>query len=263
MAKLANAPVYFTIGQVRHNPLLKLEQFVPSIQEAMRHAGYPDYRVTAVRTLVLTGSPGDQNAALPTFEQPARYTFLSSDLTRAFVLFPNSISFETTRYDTSTALRSELMKGLRLVRDIVGGFDYVDRIGLRYLDAVSPGEGETVRDYVNPEFHGVVARMPDVGLQYSFSESRLVADGVGAVVARVLFQRSTLAVPPDLSIDLKIEDRFLKINGEHALLDTDGSWETREPFDVDAIDARFQSIHRLMTRVFQSIASPHALERWK
>lgn len=262
MTKLANAPVFFTIGQVRHNPLLSLETYIPAIQELMRNSSYPDYRVSKVETLVWSGSSADSNPAPPTSVQASRYTFSSSDRTRAFVLFPNSISFGTTRYDTSIAFFAEMMKGLRFVSDIVGGFNFVDRVGLRYLDAVVPGAGESARAYVNPEFHGLAARMPDASLAYSFSESRLVADDVGSVIARVLFQHSRLAIPPDLQIELNIEERFSRVDGDHALLDTDGFWETREAFDLAAIETRVRNIHTLMKRAFEAIASPHALQLW-
>ena len=40
---LKNPPVYLTLAQVRFNPILKLVDFLPSIQESFRHAGYPDF----------------------------------------------------------------------------------------------------------------------------------------------------------------------------------------------------------------------------
>ena len=42
--KMKSAPVYFTIGQVQHNPLLNLGSYLPAIQERMRKAGYPDFK---------------------------------------------------------------------------------------------------------------------------------------------------------------------------------------------------------------------------
>jgi len=264
MAKLANAPVYYTIAQVRHNALLKLEEYVSTIQEAVRKAGYPDYRRAKLVSLVWAGSPSDENVQLPQHEQVARHSFSSEDRTRGFVLLPNSISFETTRYGTWREFLAEAMRGFRLVADTVGGLSYVDRIGLRYLDAVVPTANESVHDYVNREFHGLSARLHDAGAAYehSFTESRLRVENVGVVVARVLFQHSRLAVPPDIQLELTLEEKFTRIEGENALLDTDGSWEKRESFDLAAIEARFTSIHDLMSKVFECIASPHALKTW-
>lgn len=39
--KYANAPVYFTIGQIYHNTLLSLKAYLPAIQERMRKAWLP------------------------------------------------------------------------------------------------------------------------------------------------------------------------------------------------------------------------------
>ncbi len=43
--KMKNAPVYFTIAQVRHNPVLRLGAYADEIQDRMRKAGYPDFTV--------------------------------------------------------------------------------------------------------------------------------------------------------------------------------------------------------------------------
>ena len=55
-AKLSNAPVFFTIGQIQHNPLLSLETYLPQIQESMRKAGYPAFKRAVRVALNLTSS---------------------------------------------------------------------------------------------------------------------------------------------------------------------------------------------------------------
>jgi hypothetical protein len=44
-------PVYVTVAQARFNTLLKLADYVPSTQEAMRKAGFPDF--TSRKTVAL------------------------------------------------------------------------------------------------------------------------------------------------------------------------------------------------------------------
>ncbi len=49
--KMKNAPVYFTIAQVRHNPVLRLGAYAPDIQDRMRKAGYPDFKSCLLITI--------------------------------------------------------------------------------------------------------------------------------------------------------------------------------------------------------------------
>lgn len=262
MAKLENAPVFFTIAQIRHNALLTLDRYLPEIQDAMRKAGYADYREQKQQTLVFSMGVGEGGPRPPATEARARYLFGSADRTRAFVLFNDSISFETTRYETWPQFRDALLHGARLVSDIVGGYAFSDRLGLRYLDAVIPKPGESVREYINREFHGLPAHMPNTTLEHSISEAKLHAPETGSVVARVLIQSAALALPAELTVDLAIDPRFAVAGAEHALLDTDGFWETRDAFDLAAIEHRFDRIHAMMVDVFKSIVSQQALTRW-
>ena len=51
---LKNPPVYLTLAQVRFNPILKLADFLPSIQESFRQAGYPDFNRQRIISIQLT-----------------------------------------------------------------------------------------------------------------------------------------------------------------------------------------------------------------
>ena len=49
--KMKNAPVYFVLAQVRFNPLLTLDSYVPAIQETLRKAGYADFSKLMMATV--------------------------------------------------------------------------------------------------------------------------------------------------------------------------------------------------------------------
>ena len=42
--QMKNAPVYFTVAQVRFNPVLSLSTFIPVIQDSFRKRRYPDFK---------------------------------------------------------------------------------------------------------------------------------------------------------------------------------------------------------------------------
>jgi uncharacterized protein (TIGR04255 family) len=54
---LKNPPVYFTAVEVSFNTLLTLREYVPSIQESMRKAGFPDFAIRS--TVIVQTAPQD------------------------------------------------------------------------------------------------------------------------------------------------------------------------------------------------------------
>ena len=50
--------------------------------------------------------------------------------------------------------------------------------------------------------------------------------------------------------------------GLHAILDTDGSYETREVYSLDAVQKHLTKIHEVIGKAFRATASPHAFKMW-
>ena len=94
---LKKPPVYFTVAQVRFNPLLKLSDFLPSIQEALRKLGFPAFTVHSTIALQFAVQDGQ------TVPQPVpheQYLFANVEQTHCFVLSSDSVTFQSTDYGT-------------------------------------------------------------------------------------------------------------------------------------------------------------------
>ena len=264
--KMKQPPVYFTIGQVQHNPLLNLSAYIPGIQESLRKAGYPDFQQgVQVQFDIATalGTKDTEQGAPPVPQRMERYLFLNIERTRCMLLQTNSVSFQTTDYDTFEGFLSELKKGLQVLSDAVGGLSYMERIGLRYLDAVVPKTDEKLSQYLVAEVMGLPLRLPDEMYAYSFAESVMIAKGVGQVVSRTVVQNGPLGFPPDLRPDLmKLQERFRAVSGEHAIIDTDGSLSDRMPFDVRDVEVRITGLHQLIDRCFHATVTDYARVAW-
>lgn len=261
--KFKNAPVYLTLGQVQHNPLLTLSTYLPEIQERMRKAGYPDFaRSIAMQFIMQPGAEGLSEQA-PHANAVERYLFSNMSKTSGFIIQANSVSFRTSEYDTFEVFWAELERGLEILNSAVGGLSFVERLGLRYLDAVVPSEGESINQYLATEVIGLPARMPEAIFLHSFSESVMMAEGIGQVVSRTVIQNGNLGYPPDLPPDgMKINSRFQAIAGEHAMIDTDGSNTERRAYDIHDIRARMDDIHKLNAKCFQATVTDHARAAW-
>ena len=269
--KMTNAPVYSTLAQVRHNPVLSLESYVPGIQESLRKAGYPDFqRNTAVVLNLGNLAPvvgGDTKQEQPQQLRFERFTFSNMERTRGFILDQNSLSFQSTDYDTFESFSGAFLMGLEVVHQAVT-FDFSERVGIRYLDAVVPAGGEKeLPKYLVPEVLGLAGRLgDDVSVLHSFSETQ-IRTPVGNILSRTIIQNGQLlplGFPPDLQpIGLEVAERFKKVNGVYAIIDTDGSSDARESFDLHALKGKLHALHDEIIKVFEATVTAHALSSWK
>lgn len=261
--KLTNAPVYYTVAQIQFNPILDLEGYIPAIQAKMREANFPDFKREVFQQLVLPfgGSELGQMAA-PTVAPQSRYMFGDIEGRSLFLLDTNMLSFQTTAYDTFKTFSTNLLKVLGILHDALH-LNFVERIGIRYLDAVQPtGGGDTLRDYLVPEVLGLSGR--DAGaLQHSISETAMTTQS-GQLVSRVLIRYGAVGLPADLAgaPAPSIASRFTHSNSLHAIIDTDAYFNQREVFDLAKVEMRLSALHEEVALSFKAMVTPHALTSW-
>lgn len=262
--KMKNAPVYFTIAQVRHNPVLSLEAYISGIQESFRKAGYPDFKKAISMAFNLTPTINNDNLQtqpLP-MQQVERYIFSNMDSMRGFILQQNALSYQATEYGTFELFSSEFLKGLKIVHDSVT-IDFSERIGVRYLDAVIPKPEESLKQYLVPGVMGLSSDLQNNVLIHSFTETLMQVPNIGQVIARTIIQNGAVGFPPDLQPDsLKLAERFTTANQLHAVIDTDGSFEGREAFDMQVIENRLDNLHKEISKAFRTMTTDYARKSW-
>ncbi|WP_375791160.1 TIGR04255 family protein [Bradyrhizobium sp. vgs-9] len=255
---LKSPPVYFTVVQARFNTLLKLGDYLPSIQEAMRKAGFPDF--TSRKTVALQFAAQEGQATPPSVVNLDQFLFGNADKTHTFVLNPDALTLQSTRYGRFEDFSAQFLKGLGLVNDIVQ-LDFTDRVGLRYLDHVAPRSNDSLDLYVVPEVRGLGARLAGE-LVHSFSETFSRVGNV-QLRSRILIQDGGLAFPPDLTADgMQIDTRFREYSGRHATLDTDGFIEERMAFSAPAVGDQLHAIHGVISEAFKAAVTDHAFKVW-
>jgi uncharacterized protein (TIGR04255 family) len=259
--KMRHAPVYFTIVQVRFNPIMALDDYAPKIQDRLRRDGFPDLQKGMLATFNLNVAAGEASPTQVPVAQIARYTFSNMAKTAGFILDQASLSFQTTDYDTFEAFSETFVSGLKVVHDVVG-LSYVDRIGVRYLDAVYPNKDEDLTKYLNESVLGLSGKIAGT-LLHSFSETLVNVENVN-VIARVIVQDGQVGLPPDLHpMWLVIGERFRALNGLHAILDTDGSYEARTAFGLGEVATRLKALHSAVTTSFKATVTQHAIDAWE
>lgn len=262
MAKWRHPPVYYTVAQVRFNPILNLESFIPSIQERLRKMNFPDYRRETIQQLVMAFSAGpDISAPAPTFTPQARAIFGTLKGSTSFVLESSALALQTVEYDTFETFCDQLIQGLEVVHDVIG-LAYTERVGLRYLDAVTPAPDESVFAYLTDKVQGISAQLNGT-LKHSFTET-LVEVGDCKLLSRTIIQHGNVGLPPELTpSQLKIAPRFADFTGMHAILDNDAFQESRDVFSLEQTQQTLHKLHDEIRKSFKATYTEHAENKWK
>lgn len=259
--KMSNAPVYFTVAQVRFNPVLNLESYLPAIQDNLRIMGFPDFRREVFQQLVVSfGNSEAGKAPAPSFQPQARCIFGNIDGTTNFILENNALALQTSDYEVFEKFSEMLMRGLGIVHEELK-LDFTERVGLRYLDAVLPSEQESLVDYLAPEVLGLSQKL-DGNLSHSFGET-VTMSGAGKLVSRVIIQDGHVGLPPEMAqLAPKLNPRFTQREGRHAVIDTDAFREHREVFDLEKLEVTLAELHTEILRSFKVTVTPHAIKSW-
>ena len=266
--KMSNAPVYFTIAQVRHNPLLLLDSYAADIQDRMRKAGYPDFQQGDVVAFTLS-NPIEALQSQPKVERVKRLLFFNSERTKGFVVEMNALSFHTTEYESIDRLIDELLCGLAIIHDCVT-LAHSERIGLRYLNAVAPSENENLNQYLDAGVLGIREKLIEstkpIDIPHTLTETFIKTEKCN-VLSRTFIHTGSLAFPVDLQPGgINIAERFVSIDGLHAIVDIDASNEKRQPFDSNYqkyIDLTFKNLRKGIGAAFDAIVTEFALSKWK
>lgn len=255
---LKNPPVYLTLAQVRFNPILKLGDFLPSIQESFRQARYPDFERQNIISIQITAQDGQSPTPMPV--QQERFLFSNVEKTHTFILDGQSLTLQSTNYGHFEAFSACFLEALGIVNDAVK-LAFTERVGLRYLDRVMPQAGETIEQYLVDQVKGMNSRFAGRPL-YAFTEAMNEIGNI-KLLSRVAIQEGSLAFPPDIQPrNMQISERFTSYIGNNAILDNDGFVEGREVFSSQAVAEHLDAIHNVIGAAFKATVTPHALITW-
>jgi uncharacterized protein (TIGR04255 family) len=256
--KMSLAPVFYTLAQVQFNPIAQMSDYVARLQERLRRSGFPDF--LAENQFGLTIRRLDELQSDVQQQQQMRWSFTNTQRTEGYLLLSNALAFHTTAYDTFADFLQKTIFGLNLVHEIVE-LAYIERIGLRYLDAVVPISDDTLQQYLNASLLGFSANL-EGRLSHSFTETVTTIED-GNLIARAVITDGALALSPDLfPLQLELQPRFTKINGRNSVLDTDYSVVKRDGFDLEKIEKQLLKSHDIITDAFKVSVTDYARERW-
>lgn len=258
--RLSKAPVCFTLAQMRFNPVLVMEPFLPALQEAFREIGFPDYAQTKVQALEVAPSEG----GMAVREQAiTRRVYRNKAQTAAFLLDTDALTFELTDYPVFEEFSNTFLHALEIVHRH-RAIEYCDRLGMRMLDAVQPLEGETLEQYLVPQALGFVGLIGEaLEHQQTLTES-LFKNGSRMLLVRTVRIPHGVAAPPDLTpLRLKLAKRFSAHPSETVMLDCDSFDSERIDFSVQVAKDELAELKSALSHSFKVLVTQHALKSWE
>lgn len=260
--KLSNAPVYYAIAQAQFNPVPAMHKYVDDIQDQLRRVGFTLFEPQQQMQLHIP----EAGAAFaePQVTQTLLWLLTKQDRSSGFILSANSLSFHTTHYETSHEFIPTLLMGLKAVHEVVG-LAHLSRVGLRYLDAVLPLEGESIEQYLTPGLHGLDFSAPRL---QSMMESVFQTEcgplvPTGMLLSRVYKACGVVGFPPDLlPHGLVMMPKFVTQKITHVVIDNDHSVSGQMPIDFEAIEMQMKNLHAAIKQVFAATVTDHANRVW-
>ena len=248
----------YVIAQVRISAVISIGKYVADIQELLRRIDLPRFKRGIVQTLVLP--PPQSSAVEPKIMNAERFDFLNKDGTWAVVLGPDSISLHTSEYTEYGFFELKLRQALEIIHQVVG-ITLSERLGLRYIDLIRAGVGESLRDYVRPEIQGLDPAK--VGASTSLARFEFVGKTeYGQLVAKMYETEDGTFLPPELRPTNLVHSVALKPAETVLMLDLDHFSEEVAPFDVDGVLNGLGELHDNLDRAFRAAVTEGALKRW-
>jgi uncharacterized protein (TIGR04255 family) len=255
---LPRPPLIFVLAQVKILPVLKMNAFVPDIQETLRANGYPHFREVNSQNIFL----GDN----PSVKTITWWEFKSTDNRQSVVLTNDSITVQTTKYQTFDSLIADI----GCVIDPLATYakpQGVRQQGLRYVDLLADIDGLNTDDLLAPGFRGIKPGMiaPDVKQSAStFVVQAKTPHGILSIRSVQVLGSEQQVLPPDLSgMPLTLADWVGQAQNRR-VLDFDHATPDgiAPPFSAEEIASKFRDLHQYTDLAFRAVTTEAAREAW-
>ena len=261
-----NAPLAYVLAQVRFEPFLEIEKYIPALQSSLREH-YPRFlRTEQVIFQVLPQSEGQ-----PPRVQPAsliRWELGSVSNHASVIVQQDSLVLRATEYETYAAFGQQWRNVMRRVGEQIPNL-FTNRIGLRYIDFILPNPGETPEAYMAERLRCD----PEPGLPYRKHRGLTAAEyhlEQGSLAVRYSRLTGQPALPPDLeplaSLALEssaIMQRTVSPDQPTAVLDIDRYMPLSKGYDADELADLFDKrLHQDIQLAFKALTTDHARAMW-
>jgi len=261
MTNMPNAPLVYTLGVVRFPRVPNVERFADGFQDLIR-SDYPVFDEVPIQINNVTLDPkGKVNVQ---HSQARMLQFAAHNREWAFLLTEELLGLHTIRYVDHGDFIERFKIGLRALLKVPGvGVDWIEAIGLRYVDIVTPRKGEQLAEYL----HSWV--IPPDAPDMTFREGMYVAsyDTKIGILRFQSLRNPPTTLPPDLDTPIIQRNNWKRDRplGEFVVMDMDHGcrFDPVVTMSVDMIGAKLSELRDFSKKLFLRAGTEHAMNIWK
>lgn len=251
--KLTNTPLVLVLSQIRFSEVLKMDKFVPDIQEAFKELGLS--RFTQAESQQFIFGPKLKTKA------STRWVFSDRKKTEAVILSNDFFVYQVSKYDVFDTFSERLDALLKKLVGIVG-IEFAERVGLRYLDLIIGDDEHPVDSFISDSLQGLSAEA--LGVDKANHQFVINAQTeCGTLLLRSFENSGGQFLPPDLQsphLEFEVE---LKPEAEFRVLDFDHIAQGDLDFEGDVVKETLWKLHKFTDLAFRAAVTPTALKIWK
>jgi uncharacterized protein (TIGR04255 family) len=200
----------------------------------------------------------------PKIELKKKWSFMDAVKRNGYVLNSSCFVFHTSNYHTFDVFADKFLKGLKLLHGIVK-LDYIERVGMRYIDVISPKKGQPIRDYLRDGVKGLIDVEEDGFLSTDGASAQKIGDGILVIKTSLRPNCPPFLIPDDLMPLhlLPSEDSSAEETMTRATLDVDFYEEKRFNFNIDPLMEKLKFAHEHVEKAFHLAVTDYALNEWR
>jgi uncharacterized protein (TIGR04255 family) len=248
--KLKKQPLKFVLAEIGYSTTLKMQEYLPDIQERLKHK-YPISEKTTAQAIQVQLGGID----LKTIDN---WSFTSKDKKKAFTITPERLVYFSSNYDRFDGFLENCLEIINTINDI-SDFQLITKIGLRYSDLIEVPESMTMSQLIDEHFL-FSSDVLDFGENPQQRNESFITTKNGVMAVRTLYGFNNLIMLPDIS-NLPIKIDGAKNSSERVILDIDHVWHCREEsisFDLKKIEQTLDQLHIESREAFWKITTEFA-----
>lgn len=256
---MSNAPVFYFLIQVRFNRVTQMYQHVPALQEALRRQGFADFNEETQFEIAFQQTseshPGIQES------QKKRWLFNDMEKSAGFVLLEDALVYHTTAYSSFGDAKAAILRVLELLHQSLG-LNFVQRVGVRYLDCVAADQPGDFAQMLHPGLLGLHGELPG-RIRHGYFETVSSLEGL-TLVLKNFMSPDSLTLPPDLQgLALTLPEALMRPGRPRVVMDSDCFTERRFAFDIDGIESQLDTLHGHLLDLFKLATTESARQEWQ
>jgi uncharacterized protein (TIGR04255 family) len=253
--RLSKTPLIFVLAQVRVAPITQIIDYLPKIQEVVRHQGFPGL---VKREIEIEHATPDGKRIRETKTQ---WEFVNKTQNRSIAVDDSSLVLQVTDYDSGEHFFQDLRMALEAYAAHARPTDLL-RVGLRYVDLIKPIADKNFADLINPSLRTMAVPLAGVPVAGKFEVLRATSPQTKLLI-RYTEASEGLAFPPDIAPFISLKFRQSPIQkSPFGLLDTDHFDERATEFAADDILNRAENLHDILDGAFRTLVTPAAISAW-